>query len=368
MLTALPSLDEAEITLIGTGGGYGESIVVHLGNNEWAVIDSCIDPFTKESLPLKYLKDLGVDIKQSVKVVLCTHWHDDHLLGISQLFNEAESAEFCWAETTDKKKFLQLVELDYNKLPKGASNSSTLEFGACIEIARSRNTRLKLAKENTTIWANGTIGALRSEIISLSPSDKTILNFHAEISELITEYGPLNKKIVAPSANAKSIAIYLKLGAHRAILGADLEISTDPLEGWHNILDKCHVIDKKASLFKIPHHGSSNGYLEEVWTKLLESNPVANLTPWNRNTKLPKIVMLKKFCSHSDKVYMTKMMESSKPKKRDKKIEKTIKSLGYKISEVKFLHGIVRCRIKIADPEDSWKVELFENAVQVNVI
>ena len=31
------------VSLIGTGGGYGESVVVQLGMNNWMVVDSCID-------------------------------------------------------------------------------------------------------------------------------------------------------------------------------------------------------------------------------------------------------------------------------------------------------------------------------------
>ena len=46
----------AEINLIGTGGGYGESIVAHIGNNEWIIIDSCEDPNSKTCLPLELLR------------------------------------------------------------------------------------------------------------------------------------------------------------------------------------------------------------------------------------------------------------------------------------------------------------------------
>lgn len=51
----LPQNTQLEISLIGTGGGYGESVVIHLGYNNWIVVDSCIDPFTKRSIPLDYL-------------------------------------------------------------------------------------------------------------------------------------------------------------------------------------------------------------------------------------------------------------------------------------------------------------------------
>jgi len=36
----LPAFNIAEVTLLGTGGGYGESIVLHIGDNEWILVDS----------------------------------------------------------------------------------------------------------------------------------------------------------------------------------------------------------------------------------------------------------------------------------------------------------------------------------------
>ncbi|PXF57856.1 MAG: hypothetical protein C4B58_08625 [Deltaproteobacteria bacterium] len=37
----LPSPDELEISLFGPG--RGECVVAHLGNNDWLVVDSCLD-------------------------------------------------------------------------------------------------------------------------------------------------------------------------------------------------------------------------------------------------------------------------------------------------------------------------------------
>ncbi len=81
----LPASHIAEVSLIGTGGGYGESSVIHVGNNEWIVIDSCINPNTFQCLPLEYLRKIGVDVKTQVKSIVCTHWHNDHIQGMSQL-------------------------------------------------------------------------------------------------------------------------------------------------------------------------------------------------------------------------------------------------------------------------------------------
>lgn len=96
-----------EVTLIGTGGGYGESILVHLGFNNWIVIDSCVNPNTNESLPLWYLESIGVDVSKDVKLIICTHWHDDHIIGISTLLKKCLNAKFCMSKASDTKKFLQ---------------------------------------------------------------------------------------------------------------------------------------------------------------------------------------------------------------------------------------------------------------------
>jgi beta-lactamase superfamily II metal-dependent hydrolase len=369
MLKDRPQSDIAEITLIGTGGGYGESIIIHLGDSNWAVIDSCRDPFSRKSLPLAYLEQLGVDVANDVKLILCTHWHDDHLLGLSELLKACESAVFCWGEATDRTKFLQFVELDHQKLNKESSNSSTLEFGNCLRIIsdRSGGSNRKLAKADTIIFGKNLFNSIRCEIIALSPSDQSILNFHKEISTLIDNYGAQNKKIMKATPNSKSIALFLKLGEHRAILGADLEVSKDPLEGWDNILNCNTVIDKKASLFKIPHHGSSNGYSDRVWIELLETDPVAKLTPWNKNEKLPELDMLKRYCSHSSFIFMTSPVFSPyKPKKRDRSIEKILEMLNCKLSEVNYNQGIIRCRIPLNSKRSIWCTELFENALHIH--
>jgi len=361
----LPSNNTAEVTLIGTGGGYGESCVIHLGNQNWVVIDSCIDPFTKKSLPLEYLSNINVNIENDVKLIVCTHWHDDHILGISQLLEHSKNAKFSMAKANDRKKFLQFVSLDYQKIQKETSNSSTEEFNICLEILEKRNSTTVLATADRTLISIP-INNSNSEILSLSPSDYVIQEFDKEISTLISEYGVPNKKIVCQTPNSKCVVLFIKLGNHRALLGADLEVSNDNRLGWLNILDNSQVIDKKSSLFKIPHHGSKNGYHERIWLELLEKNPISELSPCNKGCKLPEIEMLQKFCRHSDKVYMTSAIIREKPKKRDKSIEKIIEKYRRILHEVKYQKGIIRCQIDINNISANWNVNLFEHALQIN--
>lgn len=354
----------AEIALIGTGGGYGESCVIHLGNNEWMIIDSCRDPKTKSILPIEYLKEINVPF-ENVKLILCTHWHDDHIQGLSKILKECANADFSFAKANDLKKFLLLISLDYEKINRDSSLSSTLEFTECLEILKKRNSHPKFASQDRMLWAKEVNGQ-KCEVFTLSPSDITLQKFDEEISTLISEFGPPNRKIIANTPNSKSVVSFIKFGHHRALLGADLEISADLNEGWDNILLNCKSIDMKASLFKIPHHGSENSYHREIWAEMLSQNPIAALTPWNKKNGLPQLQMLQKFQTHTDNLYITSPKVNLKPKKRHRSVEKLIKQLNQKLTEVKFVKGVIQCRIKIDDPNDEWKVSPLYSSMKID--
>lgn len=362
----LPSNNLAEITLLGTGGGYGESSVVHLGNQNWAIVDSCINPITKESLPLVYLKEIGVDVERNVRLIVCTHWHDDHIRGLSKLLEECKNAKFSFARATDKEKFLKFISLDYEKLNRESNNSSTVEFNNCLDIIIKRKSVSVFAGKDRTLLRIPINGTIESEIFSLSPSDLVMEKFDRELSQMMVEFVNAARKVEELSPNYKSIALFIKFGDHRAILGADLEVSTEENEGWLDIINSSQVIDKKSTLFKIPHHGSKNGFDEKIWDTLLEEKPVGNITPWNKNQKLPEVEMLNKYCALSDKIYMTSRVVSSKGKKRDKDIEKMIEKFNCRVSEIKYKRGIIRCRCDIYQSNAKWDIELFGEAWHIN--
>jgi beta-lactamase superfamily II metal-dependent hydrolase len=363
-MTSLPESTIIEITLIGTGGGYGESVVIHLGNESWVVVDSCINPNSKICLPLEYLKSIGVDVSKDVKLIICTHWHDDHILGISQLLDESISAKFCMARPLDKKKFLRLVGLDYQKAKNDSNTSSTIELNNCIKIMQDRKFEFQNAIQDRILFT-ANLNNISSQIIALSPSDFVVNEYDKEISELITEYGYSNRKIVCQTPNDKSVALLLKVNNQRIILGSDLEVSEDNRKGWLCILNESQSIDSKSSLFKIPHHGSKNGYHERIWDELLIDNVVANLTPWNRNTKLPKKEMLLKYKKHTDELYMTASLNNNKPKERERSISKAISRFNGTLREIKYKLGIIRCRIGVDQNNEPWQIKLIGSAHKI---
>jgi beta-lactamase superfamily II metal-dependent hydrolase len=363
---ANPDNSTAEITILGTGGGYGESCVIHLGGQNWVVVDSCINPYTKECLPLSYFKNNGINYKECVKLIICTHWHDDHILGLSELLEECEHSGFIISRTADRKKFLQMVRLDYRKLQKETTNSSTVEFSKCLNILRRRAVPLRDASKDSILYTYKSDSFL-SQIISLSPSEYSVELYNNEISSLITDFGPANTKIVQIDPNSRCIVLFIKLGPHRVLLGADLESIDDNRLGWSNILEFNNSIDKKSSLFKISHHGSINSHNENIWTDLLEPNPLATLTPYNRGTKLPTNEMVKKFLSQSSKVYITSDPNvSDKPKKRDRDFEKLLLNFNQKVSEVRYRNGIIRCQIDMTNENEDWLIDLFDNAYKLS--
>ena len=360
-----PSEEIAEVSLIGTGGGYGESIVIHMGFNNWIVVDSCIDPYTKNNLPIEYLENLGVQIEEDVKLIICTHWHDDHIQGISKLLERSSNAKFCMGHVSDRKKFLQLLMLDYKKVESQSSISSTLELNKCLKILRSRNNQISRAFQDRTL-KKVQRGNIASEILSLSPSDYVINEFDNEIFTMINDYGSNNRKILYQSPNDKSVALYLKLNKHRVLLGSDLEVSENREKGWINILDNSQVIDNKCSLFKIPHHGSINGYDPRIWDELICDKSISKLTPWNRGNKLPTNEMLSFYQSCNNRLFMTPMQKkSNSPKKRNKSLKKAIYKFNPTLTEIKYNRGIIRSRVSLIEENPNWHIDLYDAAFEV---
>jgi type VI protein secretion system component Hcp len=352
-----------EITILGTGGGYGESCIIHLGMQKWVVVDSCIDPKSKKSLPLQYLETLGVNTNTDVILIVCTHWDDDHIQGISQLLKKCKIAQFSFAKPNDRVKFLKMVSLDYNKISKEATSSSTKEFNECLEILEKNKSIVKESFPDR-ILMTVKVNTFDNQIISLSPSDSAIQQFDIEISTLITEYGMSNKHIVKNTPNFNSVALFLKLGNHRAVLGADLEVSiTNKNIGWDDIVNNSQSIDKKASFFKIPHHGSQNAFHNGLWVNFLATNTKAGLTPWNRGHKLPTLKMLEFYKSKADELFITSKINDGSPKKRDKSINKMIQEFNIDLEEVPFNYGIIRARIDMTNNTD-WLIERYGTAIK----
>ncbi|QDW20360.1 MBL fold metallo-hydrolase [Flavobacterium sp. KBS0721] len=362
----LPHNDEVEITIIGTGGGYGESIIIKLAKSSWIVVDCCINPNTREPLPLEYLKSIGVDYANDVVKVICTHWHDDHIRGISKLLEACEKAQFSPTRINDTKKFMAFVDID-EKIHAEGGVRSTKEFKECTEILKKRKIPANRLNSNMVVYKESYLG-VEFELFALSPSDFVIEQFDHELSNIIKRVFERKLSVINETPNDKCVVLLLKFRNQRVLLGADLEVGDNPNQGWTDILDNSLVTDGvKAQLFKIPHHGSENGYHERIFKELVATESTLKLTPWNLNEKLPTGEMIDCYQGHSKEIYITSPIISSKrpkAKKREREIERIIESFNKTLAEVKYDEGVIRSRINYIKCE-GWDTKIFKSAFKI---
>lgn len=363
-----PKGSEVEITLIGTGGGYGECVVVKLGIENWFIIDSCINPNTKKPLPIEYLESIGVDYKKCVKQVICTHWHDDHIRGLSQILELCPNAEFSPTRVNDMNQFIRLIGFD-EIINSGSGIRATEEFSKCLKILNKRTIKSVPNRLNAnTVISQLTENGVSFEVYALSPSESVLINFDKEVGNLIDIISKKKRAVVHKKPNETSVAIIIKFLDQRIILGSDLEVGTEHNEGWLDVLNNGKVIDSiKAQIFKIPHHGSENGYDVRIFEKLVEHNSILKLTPWNLSSKLPTGEMIDTYKCHSSEIFITSPIISNKrpkAKKRAKEISRIIDDFNRTLEEVKFTEGIITSRYDYITPS-GWDTNIYQNAYKI---
>lgn len=363
-----PSKSEFEISIFGPG--YGESVLLHLGDNTWIIVDSCIDQLSGYPAPLKYLHDIGVDPSTFIKLIIATHWHDDHIRGLSKILEECKAADFCCSSAIRTKEFLKLVSL-YSK-GSMMTTSGVDEISSVLNIITKRNNFLRLASENKCLMrvkSNSSTGTLNYEIHALSPSDKSVTTAIQEIAQLIPKAKTSKKRVLSQSPNHVAIVLQIILENVCLLLGADLEDTNDPNTGWTNIVKSKIRIKRNASVFKIPHHGSENAHNDNVWGELLETNPIALLTPFLKgNIYLPKKQDVSRIVKNTNRAYITAKPEWGKRIKRSRTVDKTIKETVRSIKTINNEIGQVSIRCKISNTKNQFRIKLSENALLLSNI
>jgi beta-lactamase superfamily II metal-dependent hydrolase len=379
-MNRFPGTDEIEISIFGPS--YGESVLVHVGNNDWLVVDSCSDPSSNEPIPLKYLKQIGVDPSRDVKQIIATHWHDDHIRGLAATVGEYESAEFVCSEALMSDEFLTLVSLVGNSPIVDQQQSGVHEFYSVLKILQERRNRTRekwaapiFASANKVLWRSGQHGgnttrAERSRscvVYSLSPSDTAAGLAKLGIASLIPTARSTKGCIPDLDRNDFSVVLWIDFGECFVLLGSDLEESGDRRMGWSAILASKARPPGKASLFKIPHHGSISGHHPDVWSEMLTGELTAILTPFVLGkTALPTKADATRILSLTTETYITAVPQKTRRKNRDKTTEKLIQQTVSLIRDVFVSSGQVRLRAKFSDLAESqgvkWDVDLFNGA------
>lgn len=406
-----PNDEVAEVTLIGGPHGYGESVVIHIGNGEWAIVDSCIDPYTKESLPLSYLLKMGVDVKNRLKYIICTHWHKDHIDGISKLLESCSSdAIFALSCAEDRKTMVYEYASNFDY----TGRSKVLEeLTKTFKIASERKIKVKRVEQDKLIFKKGNV-----QCFALSPSEFEIRKFEKNIASAMNRFNKvvteISKREQEPSRiveeasdiqqdffdsiqnllddagaednvvkesvvelvefkdankiekNDRCVAMLISFGSHHVILGADLEVSCVD-SGWHSVISCECMKGIKANLLKIPHHGSKTGYLEDFINQCIEPQATAKLSTWiSGSRKLPDTSVLKEYFSHTSNLFITNdKLLKYKNTEKDRSIRKIMNEKTEEIIEIVPLLGIVQSRISLDSKTGEWETVLFGSATRI---
>lgn len=362
-----PAPDQVEVSVFGPG--YGESSVIHVGANHWIIIDSCIDAITKQPASLQYLRSIGVD-PSAVKLVIITHWHDDHIRGISSVVENCSQARVCVSAALTKSEFLASV-LPYDECPGIVAGSGASEIAKVFEIVRTRGQaaiRASADKKLLSLPSEVTGHGMPCEILALSPSDKQIDQSLKEISKLIPEIRATKIRAPDQAPNHLSIVTWVSIGEHAFLFGADLEERSEPLLGWSAIIDSKTRPRGKAIFFKIPHHGSKNGHHDRVWSDLLLANVDAVLTPWNKNEGLPKKEDVRRICGLTSSAFSTSDGKALPAWRRSTVVEKQIRETVGRLQNAISKTGQLRIRSGGHGQYRFWCVETLAGACALSAL
>ena len=155
-------------------------------------------------------------------------------------------------------------------------------------------------------------------------------------------------------------------GRASALLGADLEEKNRAGLGWQVVLDNWAAAANKYDGFKIPHHGSITGYHADAWSRLVQKDGWAVVTPYNRQREpVPTSSDCERILRMTDQSFITSPPGWSKFRHPNSAVQKTAEEATLQIGPEQGRHGQVRLRRSI-EPGDGWHVEFFGQAMPLS--
>ena len=360
-----PQCGEVEVSVFGPG--YGECILVHAGDDDWIIVDSCIDVTTREAVAVDYLSRIGVDPSQAVKIVVATHWHDDHVRGMAATVDACRNATFACSDALNTREFLTLVKA-FAPRPMAAHGSGLQEFDGVVRILERRS-RDGSGQSYSPVWATAdrllwrrdadvASSGLQADVHSLSPSDASNLGARLKLRSLWPAEHRPKRRVAGTTPNLAAVVLWVTAGRQKILLGADLEETSDPYRGWTVILDSPTRPNGVATAFKVSHHGSANGDHPRIWRELLDKKPTAVLTPFRRSGKrLPTPADIRRICARTPSAYITAPPEVAR-RRRSPTVRRMLRQSIRSVQPVHGPMGHVRLRADGSD-EGAWRVELF---------
>jgi hypothetical protein len=194
------------------------------------VVDSCLDS-DGQPAALAYLRDIRVDPATAVRWVIATHWHDDHIRGLSKTLHACKSAKFCCSDALGRREFPATVA-PYDERTNFVGGSGVSEIFEVLEelVSSRRGSPSRAAQDRRIERIDGSDLAhgVHCEIWTLSPSDSQYQKFLIEIGALVPELKQTKRRFPQQKTNLLSVVILIQIGSLGILLGADLEPQESP--------------------------------------------------------------------------------------------------------------------------------------------
>jgi hypothetical protein len=357
------------------GAGIGEAIVVHVGGGYWFIVDSCKDLLNGHTnnvpAPLRYLREMGVNVETNVSTIVATHWDSDHVGGLGDLVEACKSASFCCANALIKREFTQYRE----RLMTGsaATNGAQVrDFTKVIDICETNGRLIKWAGtgRELLVWPENilTFGK-KCTLRSLSPSDEEFNLFLEEILGDMPNARQSKRSATCRTPNLASIVLHIDWEGSSVLLGADMETHSNIRRGWPSVIKDAQDRNlSKAEVYKVAHHGSHNGHVDQMWSDLLVPSPVAMLTPYLRgriDTCPPTDSDIERIVNLAPRSFITTQRYHDDIK-RPVVINSGLSEEGITMKNRRRPMGIVRFRKK-QEKDALWLEELFGAACHLNM-
>lgn len=330
---------------------------MHIGNGEWIVIDSCLDPGSGDPAALAYFDRIGVEAS-NVPLTVITHWDDDHVRGITRVVEACENATVAISGALCREDHLQFILED---VQTGASGTVD-ELRSVLRIA-SESGRLVFAQAHLPLHPR--VHGESAVVTALSPSSDSILRGITELAEAAAQRrsGVKRRYRVPDKPNESSVVTIVEQGSAVVLLGGDLENTPNPDAGWKAVLAGAGAAN--ADVVKVPHHGSEDAHHPEVWAKMVSSDSIAIVTPLRRGSnRLPTGDDVQRLLDSAGSVILAAVPSLGKTR-LDRDAEKILRRYHDHPIEELMGWGHVRARRAVNGP-GPWEVETDGDARRVS--
>ena len=359
-----PKADEFELAIFGPG--VGECILMHVGDGNWFVIDSCRFPGSKTPAAIAYLETLKINPSSAIQSILATHWHDDHVKGLADIVRRCPQAAFAMSAALEQEQFFQLVyeANESNKFVEASSTAS--EFADILDHFVETGKKIVspdiFASEGSILYLGGVDESVRVQ--ALSPSSAAITSCKTDVvAKLMTNSTTRCFRQFDP--NDLSVAVQVSTPVLDLLLKADLENSDSAQLGWQAVLSSKVRTKRTSQLVKVGHHGSVNAHNDDVWSSMVDPNPLAVVTPYSRLADpLPREHDIKRIKSLTNRLYSTTWPPSSRPPRR-RGVDSDIRSATKVRRARNRAPGFVRVRFSISQTPVTPTIELYGSAKQI---